>query len=646
MYGFGGPESLPGRLPDRWHGASAPQSPPLGASDDWPPGRLFPELIAWRKVLGIIGVDASTAERIAARARVQATPFESELLASRLVSETRLYEAIALVLRVPFASVIDPERLHLRDARCALLLKARRPGPVQVEDGEGGVVWCLAPDGLGLERLTELIAKRPLERRRIWITAPTVLREALLQRARPVLAAQARNGLFERHPHLSARFVANAWQGALFGGLAIIVPVALIEAPVVTLLLAHLVFTLFFLACVWLRFAAIRSPPTVPPPDFTGIDLGKLPVYSVLVALHREAEVVPQLLKALDKLVWPRARLKVKLVCEADDAPTLAAIRAHALPSHVEVLEVPPGQPRTKPKALSFALQVTSGDLLVLYDAEDRPHPMQLMEAWRRFCRGGEDLACLQAPLEVTNRAESSISRLFAFEYCGLFRGLLPWLAARRTVLPLGGTSNHLRTRCLEEVGGWDPYNVTEDADLGLRLVRMGYRTETITLPTLEDGPATFSVWLPQRTRWFKGWLQTWLVHMREPVALWRELGPKSFCVAQILSLGLVLSALVHPLLLATALYVIVHLAIGHAPSLWQSSLLVIDAINIACGYVSFLLLGWQALKRTERKGFWRVVLFTPIYWAMLSMAAWRALWQLWRRPHLWEKTPHGQVEG
>lgn len=445
MYGFGGPESLPGRLPDRWHGASAPQSPPLDASDDWPPGRLFPELLAWRRVLGIIGVDASTAERIAARARVQATPFESELLASRLVSETRLYEAIALVLRVPFASVIDPERLHLRDARCALLLKARRPGPVQVEDGEGGVVWCLAPDGLGLERLTELIAKRTLERRRIWITAPTVLREALLQRARPVLAAQARNGLFERHPHLSARFVANAWQGALFGGLAIIVPVALIEAPVVTLSLAHLVFTLFFLACVWLRFAAIRSPPTVPPPDFTGIDLGKLPVYSVLVALHREAEVVPQLLNALDKLVWPRARLEVKLVCEADDAPTLAAIRAHALPSHVEVLEVPPGQPRTKPKALSFALQVTSGDLLVLYDAEDRPHPMQLMEAWRRFCRGGEDLACLQAPLEVTNRAESSISRLFAFEYCGLFRGLLPWLAARRTVLPLGGTSNHLR---------------------------------------------------------------------------------------------------------------------------------------------------------------------------------------------------------
>lgn len=644
MFEVSGQGKSPLHAPDGWRAARLANAYSSRLSQDWRPGGRFPELGPWRRVLALIGVDGASAERLAARARVQAAPFESELLASGAVTEARLYEAIASVLGVPFASVIDPERLHLRDARCAVLLKARRPGPVQVEDGEGAIVWCLSPDGPGLQRLADLIARRPLERRRIWIAAPSVLREALLQRARPVLAAQARNGLFERLPHLSARFVANAWQGAFFGGLAMIVPVALVQVPAFTLSLAHLVFTLFFLACVWLRFAAIRSPPVVPTPDFSGVDLARLPVYSVLVALHREAEVVPQLLKALDGLVWPRTRLEIKLVCEADDAPTLAAIRAYRLPAHMEVLEVPPGQPRTKPKALSFALQVTSGDLLVLYDAEDRPHPMQLLEAWKRFAAGGEDLACLQAPLEVTNRGASSIARLFAFEYSGLFRGLLPWLAARRTVLPLGGTSNHLRTACLEEVGGWDPYNVTEDADLGLRLVRMGYRTETITLPTLEDGPETLAIWLPQRTRWFKGWLQTWLVHMREPVALWRELGAKSFCVAQILSLGLVLSALAHPLLLATAIYVLVTLAMGHPPSVWQSSLLVIDAVNIACGYVSFLLLGWQTLKRDERGGFWRVVLFTPVYWVMLSMAAWRALWQLWRRPHLWEKTPHGAV--
>src|SRR5690606_21252526 len=176
-------------------------------------------------------------------------------------------------------------------------------------------------------------------------------------------------------------------------------------------------------------------------------------------------------------------------------------------------------------KALAFALPLSGGEFVTLYDAEDEPDPMQLAEAWHRFRREGPELAVLQAPLEISNRSQSPLARMFAFEYAGLFRRLLPWLSSQRLVLPLGGTSNHFRRAALEAVGGWDPYNVTEDADLGVRLARFGYRAATLTLPTREDAPDQLGAWMRQRTRWYKGWLQTWLVHTRQPLRLTRELG-------------------------------------------------------------------------------------------------------------------------
>ena len=286
-------------------------------------------------------------------------------------------------------------------------------------------------------------------------------------------------------------------------------------------------------------------------------------------------------------------------------------------------------------------MPLTSGEFVALYDAEDHPHPMQLVQAWQTFETSGPDLACVQAPLEISNPGSSLVSLMFAFEYAALFRGLLPWLSARRLLLPLGGTSNHFRRTVLEDVGGWDPYNVTEDADLGVRLARLGYRTETIACPTHEAAPETLATWLPQRTRWFKGWMQTWLVHMRDPFRLARDLGFGSFLIAQILFAGLVLSALAHPFLVVTGLVLVVELALDRPLSVSKSVLISVDFVNIACGYVSFLLLGWQTLGREERAGFWKIVLFTPVYWMMMSMAAWRAVWQIWHKPHHWEKTPH-----
>src|SRR5690606_37794059 len=270
-----------------------------------------------------------------------------------------------------------------------------------------------------------------------------------------------------------------------------------------------------------------------------------------------------------------------------------------------------------------------------------KPHPLQLLEAWERFHDGDENLACLQAPLVSTNRHESWIANTFAFEYSALFRGLLPWLARLTLMLPLGGTSNHFRRAVLEKIGGWDPCNVTEDADLGLRLARLGYRAGTITYPTYEDAPTVARVWLPQRTRWFKGWAQTWLVHMRDVPRLYREIGPASFLVTQILSAGMWISALAYSVFVVTLLVLAAYVLAGYPLILYHRALFVLDAANIIFGHCAFLALGWKTLSVPERRGAWRYALLTPAYWMLLSVAAWRALWQLYRCPHVWEKTPH-----
>jgi cellulose synthase/poly-beta-1,6-N-acetylglucosamine synthase-like glycosyltransferase len=205
---------------------------------------------------------------------------------------------------------------------------------------------------------------------------------------------------------------------------------------------------------------------------------------------------------------WPRDRLDIKLVLEAGDRATVAAIRRRVASASYEIVIVPPIGPRTKPKALSYALAFARGEFVTVYDAEDRPHPLQLREAHAAFCRAGRDLACLQSSLVIDNGETSWLARLFTIEYAALFDGLLPALAKLGMPLPLGGTSNHFRRAALEAVGGWDPFNVTEDADLGIRLARFGYRAATIALPTLEEAPADLGPWIRQRTRWFKGWMR------------------------------------------------------------------------------------------------------------------------------------------
>ncbi len=238
------------------------------------------------------------------------------------------------------------------------------------------------------------------------------------------------------------------------------------------------------------------------------------PVYSVLVPLFREAGVLPCLLQALEALDYPRAKLEVLLVLEAADLDTQAILLSLHLPPAFRTVIVPEGGPRTKPKALNYALQLARGDYVVVYDAEDRPEPDQLRRALAMFRRAPPQLGCVQAQLNIYNPRASWFARQFTLEYSALFDAILPALARLGLPVPLGGTSNHFRRETLVAVGGWDPFNVTEDADLGFRLARRGWRTALLQSTTWEEAPVSFSRWFRQRTRWLKGWSQPETYHL------------------------------------------------------------------------------------------------------------------------------------
>jgi cellulose synthase/poly-beta-1,6-N-acetylglucosamine synthase-like glycosyltransferase len=382
------------------------------------------------------------------------------------------------------------------------------------------------------------------------------------------------------------------------------------------------------------RILVAVSPTQRPRSASCAIANETLPVYTVIAPLHREARVVDQLLSAIERLDYPAEKLDVIVIVEADESATHAAItrRKHRLP--ITVVPAPPAGPRTKPKALNIALELARGSFVAIYDAEDRPESHQLRRTLEAFRSAGVDLACVQAPLCIDTDT-TWLARYFTAEYAGHFDVFLPKLAGFGLPLPLGGSSNHFRTAALREAGGWDPYNVTEDADLGMRLARLGYRCGVIESTTFEEAPATARRWLGQRSRWLKGWMQTFLVHMRQPQRLFRELGPRGFATFFLVVGGNALVALVHPIFV-----------IGLC---WKASFGVegsIDAglcgISVVAGYGPSVALAWRGLSFRGVPDKLRILAWTPLHWLLLSGAAWWAAIELTHAPFRWNKTEHG----
>lgn len=461
---------------------------------------------------------------------------------------------------------------------------------------------------------------------------------------RSISVDQAANGLLRRQPELSAGSPYALWQliafpvalGLSIGGLAV--------APLLTLATLATLATLVFVVVVGLRATLFLTALTLPRFDKASAVLPDetLPVYSVLVPLFQEADVARELIAALQRLDYPVDRLDILLILEAEDETTRAALAALHLPAQFRIVVVPDHPPRTKPKALNFALSLCRGEYVVIYDAEDVPEPDQLRRAVAGFRSGPPNLICQQARLVPDNRKPRWLARQFTLEYAAQFDAILPALARLRLPIPLGGTSNHFPRSALEKIGGWDSWNVTEDADLGTRVARRGGAVAILASDTFEEAPERFSVWLRQRTRWLKGFMQTWAVHMRRPYRLLRELGVVGFLAFNALIGGLVLSALVHPIFVGYLIWEGWQGTLLTWPDTWFGDVVFAAALlNLGAGYLAGMATAAVAALRRGNGALLLEVPLIPFYWMVISVAAYRALWQFIVDPHLWEKTPH-----
>lgn len=381
------------------------------------------------------------------------------------------------------------------------------------------------------------------------------------------------------------------------------------------------------------------------PPAAALADLD-LPDYTVLVPLHREARVVPRLLAALTALDYPAEKLDLKLLLEASDRETIAAVERHALAGRFDVVVVPKIGPLTKPKALDVGLALSRGQLVTIFDAEDRPDPDQLRRAAETFAAAGPSLACVQARLATDHAGDTWITAMFALEYAMLFDAMLPWLARHRLPFLLGGTSNHFRRTALLAVGGWDAFNVTEDADLAVRLARRGYGSTVIASTTHEEAPLEVAAWLKQRSRWYKGWLQTVLVHGRDLPGLARGVGPDGLAALGLQLLGSLVAVVAYPLSwFLAAGYAIGALPLGPDGSFTDDLRFALLTTAFFGGQAAMVLLALAALRLRPNAIRPAALLWLPVYWWLHAFALVLAVVDLVRRPHFWAKTEHGVAQ-
>ncbi len=482
----------------------------------------------------------------------------------------------------------------------------------------------------------------------VW-TCPRDVREVLQQRFQLEDTQHATDRLKQQQPEATAatlRWHSMGWRYLLTMGVFSVLACGMgawgMHAAYV-LVCVVIVATIGFKG--WASVAGIRlmhQQKPIPLP----LHAAQLPTYSVLIALYDEASVVPQLLQALRGLDYPRDRLQVLLVLEQEDDATYRAIAGMQPEAWIEIIRIADSSPRTKPKALNIALRYARGELITIFDAEDKPEAGQLREAAMHFHHHAEQpFLCVQARLNYENHSQNLLTRLFALEYACWFELMLPGMATRHLPIPLGGTSNHFRRRDLEQLLAWDAYNVTEDADLGLRLYTAGGRTRMLQSRTWEEAPIHIRAWLKQRSRWVKGYMTTYLVHRRMAGQWVKQHGMGQWMTVCLFVAGPCLLFLLTPWLLAYWL--------AGACGWLQGNWVVHDSL-LWCGYGALLasvllhlLQAWQAtrtmrrLPKRYRLSAWPCLLF-PLYWLLHSIAAYMAVVDMMRRPYFWAKTSHG----
>lgn len=456
--------------------------------------------------------------------------------------------------------------------------------------------------------------------------------------------------LLEARPHESAHVVVSGAQKAtlIFGLVAIVICAVIWPMPTMITLVG--ICSFFYLVVSIYKFRLTLKAlgghleTDVTDAQIHAIDERTLPIYTILVPLYKESGIVERLVRDINALDYPRTRLDVKLLCEEDDEETIDKIRDLDLPPHFHLVVVPDSQPKTKPKACNYGLMLSTGHYCVIFDAEDRPDPDQLKKAVIAFDEVNPNVVCVQAKLNHFNQDQNLLTAWFANEYSMHFELILPAMGASESPIPLGGTSNHFITSKLRELGAWDPFNVTEDADLGIRLHREGYRTAMIDSTTLEEANSNVANWIRQRSRWNKGYIQTWLVHMRNPVALLSQTGIRGFTSFN-LTMGSAFLLLINPIFWGlTTLYILTQA--GFIQQLFPGIIFYAASAMLFVGNFVFVYLNVAGSLHRGEFGLTRTALLSPLYWGLMSWAAWKGFIQLFTNPFYWEKTEHGLDEG
>lgn len=480
---------------------------------------------------------------------------------------------------------------------------------------------------------------------------------------RPVDKSKINSGVaykgkrFTTHTHLdhseTALVTFTDSQKVFFASVISIIIAGLVIVPFATLTTILALITFIYFTDVIFTLSVLVKSLNFPPElvetkeSIDALNDKNLPVYTILCPLYKESEVLPDFIESMQELNWPKDKLEVLLLLEENDKETIDVAQKTDLPKYIKIVIVPDSFPKTKPKACNYGLHHATGEYVVVYDAEDKPDPDQLKKAYLAFNRLGAKYFCVQSKLNYFNPKQNLLTRLFTAEYSLWFDITLPGLQSIDSVIPLGGTSNHFRTVNLIEINAWDPFNVTEDCDLGIRLFRRGYKTAIIDSVTYEEANSQVKNWIRQRSRWIKGYFQTYLVHMRNPLELLIAHGPHALLFQLIIGMRITF-LLINPFLWVTTIaYFTLRAYVGPAiESLFPPLVFYMASFALVVGNFTYI---YNYMIGLAKRGSWELVKFVflvPIYWVLMSIAAVMALYQLITNPHYWEKTNHGLNKG
>jgi len=597
------------------------------------------DLLVARSVLSLAQLDEAVA-----LAETWHVRLGDAILSRNWADPATYYRAIGIHYELPFVDLIgDAPDVALLSADDAETYARRLMIPWKLQDGylviatavPGPETVLFARERWGAKVRFVVASKFDI----VW-AVQTAFADALSHRAVYELA--------ELNPELSAKQVFSPGQVIFAYLLLTILLVGLARSPIATLIALNVMMSVFYLGnfafkgiLVFVGGARSADRDEAIASEARGLGVDELPVFTVLVPMYKEPAMLPMLAQSLREIDYPLGKLDIKLVLEASDVETIEVASKLGLEGVFEIIRVPPSHPQTKPKACNFALQFARGEFLVVYDAEDRPEPDQLRKVVATFRRATPDTACLQCRLSYFNSSENWLTRMFTLDYALWFDQMLPGLERLNVPIPLGGTSNHFRIDVLRELHAWDPFNVTEDADLGIRLTQKGYRVGIVDSTTFEEASCHAGNWIRQRSRWMKGYMQTFLVHTRRPLHLIRTIGLPGFIGFFFFIGGTVLSGLLNPVF--WLLYIgWLAAAFSGFEAIFPEPLLFLSLFNLLAGNGALMFLNMLA---PIRRGWLHLIPYSLTmfgYWVMISIATYKGLWQLLRNPFYWEKTRHG----